>query len=174
MADRACRLRHARDGRAADQRAGVGQRAHDRLARAPFGSRWCRARGSDRRLWLALRAAAGSPGRVNYSQVVAAYGAVRQFEIAAAGKASETLRWAKLAVGLALVLLGAAAIAWWWAPEKPADPPAMVTVTTSDGPKCGALLTGDNQQIRIQITGETNPTAIPFADVLDVEVVTSC
>lgn len=125
-------------------------------------------------LWLALRAAAGSPGRVNYSQVVAAYGGVRQFEIAAAGKASEMLRWAKLAVGLALVLLGAAAIAWWWAPEKAADPPAMVRVTTSGGQKCGALLTGDNQQLRIQITGETNPTPIPFADVLNVEVVASC
>ncbi len=125
-------------------------------------------------LWLALRAAAGSPGRVNYSKILAAYGGVRQFEIAAAGKASEMLRWAKVAVGTALVLLGTAAIAWWWAPGKSADPPALFKVTATGSVTCGELLTGDNQQVRVQVNGETGPRTIPFADVLNLVVVPKC
>lgn len=126
-------------------------------------------------LWLALRAAAGSPGRVHYSKMLTAYGGVRQFEIAAAAKASEMLRWAKLAVGAALVLLGSAAIAWWWAPEKATDPPAMIKVATAnDGVACGELLTGDNRQLSINVEGESEPRVIPFNDIENVRIVATC
>jgi hypothetical protein len=125
-------------------------------------------------LWLALRAAAGSPSRVSYAQVRAAYGGVRQMEIAAAGRASEMLRWAKVAVGVALVLLGAAAITSWWAPSKPADPAAFVRVATAGTTVCGELKSGDQHRVEVQVAGESSSRSVALSDVTNLFVVASC
>lgn len=125
-------------------------------------------------LWLALRGAAGSPGRVNYAQVRATYGGVRQMEIAAAGRASEMLRWARVAVGVALVLLGAAAITSWWAPSKSSEPAAFIKVATAASSVCGELRSADQQQVQVQVAGESTVRTIAFNDVTNLFVVATC
>jgi hypothetical protein len=67
-------------------------------------------------LWLALQAAAGTPQRLNLVQVVARFGGVRQFEVAAALQAAALLRWARLLVAVSLLLFVAGLVTWWWAP----------------------------------------------------------
>ena len=56
-------------------------------------------------LWLALRAAAGTPAKLNLTEVVAMYGGVRQFEVATALAASAQLRLARRVVAGSLPAL---------------------------------------------------------------------
>lgn len=125
-------------------------------------------------LWLALRAAAGAPGQVNYQAVTDQYGGVRQFEISCAKRASEALRWAKLSVATSLMLIAAAVFASWWAPPKPANPPAKVKVTLDQKAVCGVLLSADQNQFRVQVDGESIPVTIPFAETKNLRLVSSC
>jgi hypothetical protein len=125
-------------------------------------------------LWLALRAAAGTPSRLNFSQVIAEYGGIRQFEIACATAASAALRWAKALVAASLLLLGAAVVTWWWAPPKPSQPPALVKVDMSGKTICGTLISADSQQFRVQVEGSSSPETIPFSGATNLRVVASC
>ncbi len=125
-------------------------------------------------LWLALQAAAGTPARINLSQITAKYGGVRQFEVACALIASGRLRWARALVAIALVLLVSAAITWWWAPPLPPQPPAMVSIDTPSGTVCGTLDSADNHAFRVQVAGNSSPTRIPYAAARNVRVVASC
>jgi hypothetical protein len=122
-------------------------------------------------LWLALSAAAGTPARLNFHRIVDTYGGVRQFEVASAEAASNALRWARVVVGLALLLLGAAVVVWWWAPVAPTS---VVKVTSGDMTICGELKSADDQELVIQVGGESDRTTIPFADVSNLRIVTEC
>src|SRR6185437_4587823 len=91
-------------------------------------------------LWLALQAAAGTPAKLNLTEVVAKYGRVRQFEVACALTASTRLRLARFVIAGSLLLFVAAIGTWWWAPPRPAQPPALISITTPSGAICGTLI----------------------------------
>lgn len=124
-------------------------------------------------LWMALRAAAGAPGHVSYSDVVRIHGGVRQFEVACARRASDALRWAKVAMACSLSLLALAVFAWWWAPTEAATTP-RVQVTVGGKTVCGTLLSADKQRFRVEVDGESDPRTIPFKGVDNVRVTLSC
>jgi hypothetical protein len=79
-------------------------------------------------LWLALQAAAGMPAKLNLTDVVAKYGGVRQFEVACALTASARLRLARFVIAGSLLLFVAAIGTWWWAPPRPAEVPALISI----------------------------------------------
>ena len=124
-------------------------------------------------LWQALRAAAGMPTRVNLQAVVTEFGGVRQFEVVSARKAADALRWARVLVGSALVLLGATVIVWWWAPTSPTH---LISVEqANDQPTlCGSLVSADDQVVRLQRSGVSKLDEIPFARITNLRVVDSC
>jgi hypothetical protein len=124
-------------------------------------------------LWLALRAAAGAPGSVSYPDIVRRFGGVRQFEVACARRASDTLRWAKVTMACSLSLLALAIFAWWWAPARRAPAPRL-QISVGGSTVCGKLLSADGQQFRVQVDGEAGPRTIPFNRVENVRVGPSC
>lgn len=83
-------------------------------------------------LWLALRAAAGTPGHITFAEVLDDHGTVREFRVSEAHRASRSLaraRWCALA---ALVLLISAQLTAWWAPlteEQQQSGPTVVICT---------------------------------------------
>lgn len=122
----------------------------------------------------ALDAAAGTSVRFSYDQMRKEYGTVRQFEVASARRAVDTLARARRLVGYALGLFIVALVVWWWAPPAPASPPARLAVETSDGTVCGTLETADQAEFRIQVNGTSVPRVIPFADVSNARIVAAC
>jgi hypothetical protein len=127
-------------------------------------------------LWRALKASAGLPGTQQFDDIVRDYGSVLGFEIVQAQVAARELRLARIALMLALPLLGAALICWWWAATKPDSPPAYVQVdqASTTTPVCGTLKSGDNGHVRVQVAGQENPTVIPLSDVKNIHVKSSC
>jgi hypothetical protein len=127
-------------------------------------------------LWRALKASAGLPKKQDLDSILAENGSVLGFEVVQADKAAGELRLARGALLLALPLLGTALIVWWWAPTKPASPPAYVEVDQISPSKsvCGKLKSGDNKHLRVQVAGEENPTTIPFSNVANLRVKASC
>jgi hypothetical protein len=123
-------------------------------------------------LWMALRAAAGAPGRVGLPEIVANYGGVRQFEIASAQHASDALGWAKVITAAALSALALAVFASWWAPTVTATP--RIQVSTHGTTVCGKLSSADGKQLRVQVDGEANPRVVRFDDVENLRVTTVC
>jgi hypothetical protein len=124
-------------------------------------------------LWLALQAAAGAPGSVSYPDIVRRFGGVRQFEVACARRASDTLRRAKVIMACSLSLLALAIFAWWWAPARPAPEPRL-QISVGGSTVCGKLLSADGQHFRLQVDGEASPRTIPFNRVENVRVGPSC
>jgi hypothetical protein len=127
-------------------------------------------------LWRALKASAGVPQRQDMTKIVDKYKSVLGYEVAQANDAANELRWARLALIVALPALGAALLVWWWAPIKPASNPAYVEVDqTSTGKSvCGTLKSGDNGHMRVQVAGQEYPTVILYTDVANVRVKASC
>ncbi|TVZ02853.1 hypothetical protein EAS64_20420 [Trebonia kvetii] len=122
-------------------------------------------------LWLALQAAAGTPAKLNLTEVVATYGGVRQFEIACALTASGQLRRAKLLIGASLLLFVAAIGTWWWAPSQP---PALISVDTPQGTVCGTLISGSGGAYTVQQPNASSQVRIPVSTATDVRIVASC
>lgn len=125
-------------------------------------------------LWLALQATAGTPAKLNLTEVVAKYGGVRQFEVATALAASRQLRLARRAIAASLLLFVAAIGTWWWAPAKPAQPPALISITTPAGPVCGTLINADDRAFAVQQASTPGQTRIPFSTTINVQIVASC
>jgi hypothetical protein len=125
-------------------------------------------------LWLALRAAAGTPAKLNLSEIVTTYGGVRQFEVACALRASDQLRWARLLVAVSLAGFVAAIGTWWWAPSAPAQPPAMIQISTPAGPICGTLIGARGEAFTVLPAGQSVTTRIPFSSARDARIVQSC
>ena len=125
-------------------------------------------------LWLALRAAAGSPAKANLVEVVRQHGGVRQFEVMAARIASGKLAWARRCVAASLVLLGATVLVWWWAPTRALNPPAFVTIEHDSSSTCGQLLSGDGGVLVLQVSGHRLPSAIPYGAIENLTLVDAC
>jgi hypothetical protein len=125
-------------------------------------------------LWLALRATAGTPAKLSLAEVVARYGGVRQFEVAAALAASRQLRLARLVIAASLLLFVAAIGTWWWAPPKPAQPPALINITTPAGAICGTLIDAGDRAFTVQQANTSGQIRIPFSAAVNVQIVASC
>lgn len=125
-------------------------------------------------LWLALQAAAGTPAKLDLTEVVARYGGVRQFEVAAALTASAQLRLARFVIAGSLLLFVAAIGTWWWAPPKPAQPPALISITTPGGTVCGTLISADSGTFAVQRANTSGQVPVPFGTASNVQIVASC
>lgn len=125
-------------------------------------------------LWLALQAAAGTPAKLNLTDVVARYGGVRQFEVACALAASVQLRLARLLVAASLLLFVAAIGTWWWAPPKPSEPPALIRITTPSGVICGTLTSGAGRTFTVQPPNTSGQLRVPLGPATTVQIVASC
>lgn len=125
-------------------------------------------------LWLALQAAAGTPAKLNLTEVVAKYGGVRQFEVACALTASTRLRLARFVIAGSLLLFVAAIGTWWWAPPRPAQPPALISITTPSGAICGTLISANDGAFTVQPASAPGQVRVPFSTAANVQVVASC
>lgn len=125
-------------------------------------------------LWLALQAAAGTPAKLNLTEVVANYGGVRQFEVACALAASAKLRLARRVIAASLLLFVAAIGAWWWAPPRPAQPPALVNITTPAGTVCGTLIDANDGVFTVRQANASGQIQVPFGTATNVQIVASC
>jgi hypothetical protein len=127
-------------------------------------------------LWHALKAAAGLPQTQQFDEIVEEYGSVLGYEVVQAQGAASELRHARAALMIALPLLGAALIAWWWSDTKPTSPPAYVEVDRAAPAAaiCGTLESADNGHLRIQVAGEEKPRTIPLSQITNLRVKTSC
>ena len=125
-------------------------------------------------LWLALQAAAGTPAKLNLTEVVAKYGGVRQFEVASALAASVQLRLARFVIAGSLLLFVAAIGTWWWAPPTPAQPPALISITTPRGAVCGTLISAYGGTFTVQQANTSGQVRVPFGTATNVQIVASC
>ncbi len=125
-------------------------------------------------LWLALRAAAGTPAKLNLAEVVARYGGVRQFEVACALAASAQLRLARLMIAGSLLLFAAAIGTWWWAPPNSAQLPALISVTTPRGTVCGTLISADDGAFTVRQANASGQVRVPLGTATNVQIVASC
>jgi hypothetical protein len=125
-------------------------------------------------LWLALLAAAGTPAKLDLTEVVAKYGGVRQFEVACAQAASAQLRLARLVIAGSLLLFVAAIGTWWWAPPAPAQPPALISITTPSGVVCGTLISAGAGAFTVQPTDTSGQVRVPSGTATNVQIVASC
>jgi hypothetical protein len=125
-------------------------------------------------LWLALQAAAGTPAKVNLTQVVARYGGVRQFEVACAGTASARLRAARPVVAGALLCFVAAIGTWWWAPPPQAQPPALISIITPGGVVCGTLVQAGHGAYSVQPPNSSGLVHVTSGQATNVQIVVSC
>lgn len=125
-------------------------------------------------LWLALQAAAGTPAKLNLTEVVAKYGGVRQFEVASALAASAQIRLARLVIAGSLLLFVAAIGTWWWAPPRPAQPPTLISITTPTGTVCGTLINANDDAFTVRRANASGQVRVPFGTATNVQIVASC
>ena len=125
-------------------------------------------------LWLALQAAAGTPAKLNLTEVVARYGGVRQFEVACAIAASVRLRLARFVIAGSLLLFVAAIGTWWWAPPNSARLPALISVTTPRGTVCGTLISANDGAFTVQQANASGQVRVPFSTATNVQIIASC
>jgi hypothetical protein len=125
-------------------------------------------------LWLALQAAAGMPAKLDLTEVVANYGGVRQFEVACALAASARLRLARFMIAGSLLLFVAAIGTWWWAPPRPAQLPALISITTPSGAVCGTLISANDGAFAVQQANASGQIRVPFGTATNVQIVASC
>lgn len=124
-------------------------------------------------LWFALRAAAGSPARLNFTDVVTRYGGVRQFQLVCADRASEELRKAKLLVIASIVLFAGGALAWWWAPTS-ATSSTLVRVLYSGHTVCGTLVELTAADLEVSVSSGVDPIRVEVSQLSSPNPVTTC
>jgi len=122
-------------------------------------------------LLLMLAVAAGSPRALTLADFQKLSGdrvAVDALQATASAKRLRLARW--LAVpGIILVLLAIGA--WLVSPTKAAS---SVQVTTADAIYCGELSSGDGGVLRMDLEGESQTTAVKYAEVHNIAIVASC
>jgi hypothetical protein len=126
-------------------------------------------------LWRVLAAQAGTRYRLSTRQDIRrTYGTVEAYQLAVADQATDTLHTGRRLVVAALVLLLGGVGASWWAPPAPTDPPAYLKVTYSNTSACGVLRSADGGLIRLTVTGNHDPIAIPLTQITNLAVVARC
>jgi hypothetical protein len=125
-------------------------------------------------LWLALMAAAGSARPRSLEQLMSEFGSIDLMKVALARKAVRFLRGARGLVAVALVMLGAGLITWWWAPKAAPSPAAYVKVSTEKGDYCGVLTSADESTFVLAVAGVKAPQQVPFAKATNIRIVASC
>jgi hypothetical protein len=121
-----------------------------------------------------LAVEAGAPGRITYDRIASTYGTLAAFDVHLAGEASDRLRRGRRAGVAALVLLGVAAMASWWAETKPEEPTPVVAVETGDDLVCGTLASADDGEVAVDVEGEKDPHVIPYDDIDNFRVDLAC
>jgi len=121
--------------------------------------------------WLALRAAAGVPTSMTFSDLVRRYGAVDLYRLLLADKAAQSLRRARICAVIALVLLGVGVLAWWWAPAATS---ALVQVDHAGGQACGTIVSSDNTGLRLATRDNTARTTIAWSTITSIKPVKNC
>jgi hypothetical protein len=121
-----------------------------------------------------LQAAAGTPAKLNLTEVVAKYGGVRQFEVACALAASARLRLARFVIAGSLLFFVAAIGTWWWAPPKTAGLPALISITTPSGAVCGTLISANDGAFTVQQANAAGQVRVSFSTATNVQIVASC
>ena len=72
-----------------------------------------------------------------------------------------------------MILIGSAVFASWWAEGD--SKAVKLSVTTNDKQVvCGALKSGDQQKLVLEVDGESQTTTIDFGNVKNLRPVASC
>jgi len=121
-------------------------------------------------LWLALAAGAGLPRRRSLGEIAASNASVLHAEVVEARRAARHLAAARLLLLVSLAVLGGTGAAWTLAPV--ATP--MVEVEIDGDSLCGELLSADDQEVRLQRDGVSDPDVVAFADVQNIRVGADC
>lgn len=126
-------------------------------------------------LWQTLAAEAGTdPKKQTLQDIRALYGTLTTYEVHLAAKAARRLQWGRRAVAGAVILLLAGIAATWWAPAAAPSPPAYITVTHGHALTCGTLQSAGAGQLRLSVHGSHQPVIIPFSQVTNLALTTSC
>jgi hypothetical protein len=124
-------------------------------------------------LWLALRASAGVPTTLTFDELRRRYGTVRLYQLDIAQRAQRDLRRAKVAAIAALLVLGAAVLAWWWAPVNKPEPP-VATVRHGAQQSCGVIVNSDASGLRLAQSSSPARVTIPWQTITAIQPGTSC
>ncbi|MFC3965945.1 hypothetical protein [Nocardia jiangsuensis] len=92
----------------------------------------------------------------------------------ATAKDAASVRWAIRLGALALLLQVAAVTVWALIPPPSKSPPAYLTVETAAGKVCGEVVSGDNGELRLKVTGERDPRVVPWAGVTNIRLTEKC
>ncbi|MFE6868596.1 hypothetical protein ACFVFS_18790 [Kitasatospora sp. NPDC057692] len=123
-------------------------------------------------LWHALAAQAGSrPLRVTLADIHSRYGSLDAFNLATAIKVAHRLTLARRTVACALTCLFIGTALTWWAPSVQTG---TLRVTYSTGTACGTLLSEDGGVLHLTVQGQSEPMAIPVAQLISMTTVTDC
>jgi hypothetical protein len=129
-------------------------------------------------LWRALQAAAGEPDPVRDHAIRSHSGSIRAFEAAQAQRAAVQLKHARRLLVPALSLLIAGMLTWWWAPPVSVKPLISVEYrspgASSTKTACGELASADAQTAVVKQPGTSRPTKIPFVQIENMRVPTTC
>jgi hypothetical protein len=93
---------------------------------------------------------------------------------ACAQAASARLRVARLVIAGSLLLFVAAIGTWRWAPPAPAQPPALISISTPSGIVCGTLISDDDGVFTVQPPNTSGQVRVLTATATNVQVVASC
>lgn len=125
-------------------------------------------------LIFALRASAGRPRAITFEEFADKYGTRSALHAVDVEFARKDLRKAqRLAIpGLFAIILGTCV--WIVSPVPAKTPPAFAEVSTPSEQICGALTSGDGGEIVLAVTGEKDAVHVPFAQIVNMRVVSEC
>lgn len=123
-------------------------------------------------LWLALRAAAGVPGRATLRDFRRQASAGVGGTLPAALGAVRSLTWARRLAAAALVLLAGSSIAWWWAPKD--DEAPKLTVVVNGRALCGTLQSEGAGHIVLKTEGKPPLVEVPTSSLDTLAITESC
>ena len=127
-------------------------------------------------LWQTLAAEVGARTRLHtLNDILTHHASVQSWQVAQAATAGRLLQRARILVAAALILLLTGVALTWWAPPAPTTPPGYLIVTTRTGAStCGTLISADNGEIWIHITGKHTPKIIPINQVANLSLTAHC
>jgi hypothetical protein len=107
-------------------------------------------------------------------QIRTQHASVQAYQVGLAATAAARLQYARRLVAIALALLLTGVLLTWWAPPAPADPPAYLNITRTNGSACGVLTSADNGNIRLTVPGAHDPLVISMTTVTSMTMTATC